>query len=157
MGSGVVKIWKDEGMRGMARGMHASWAREISYSSCRIGLYDPIRKVLAQGETDSKVVATHVKFIAAFLSGGIGSAACNPCDLIKTRAQMAFPLTSPKATLSNFAIHMLETKTILATRGFVGMYKGWEATSSRAAMLTSGKHPQAYFHAPWRGYRPEGI
>jgi len=137
--SALTLTFKEEGMAGMTRGLYASWARELTYSSARIGLYDPIRAGLAGGETDSHKVGLHVKFGAGLLSGAIGSAVCNPCDFIKTRQQKPAPKDCPTNAMSNWARHVREVKLVLADGGLAGMYKGWQATSARAAMLTSAQ------------------
>ena len=139
MVSGLKRIVAEEGMRGLTRGLYASWAREITYSSARIGLYDPARDFVSGGETDPSKVGAHVKFVAGFISGSIGSAACNPCDFIKTRQQKVIPITDPTYHLSNWNRHVLEVRSVLATDGVVGLYKGWQATSARAAVLTSAQ------------------
>jgi hypothetical protein len=139
MVSGLRKVWAEEGLRGLSSGLYASWAREISYSSCRIGLYDPLRALLAGGETDPQRVGTGAKFAAAFLSGALGSACCNPCDLVKTRQQLAPGAGDPLRLASNWARHTAETRELWRARGLAGLYKGWQATSARAAMLTSAQ------------------
>lgn len=139
MVSGLVRIVREEGMRGLSRGMYASWAREMTYSSARIGLYDPARDLVSGGETDPAKIGSHVKFVAGFISGSVGSAACNPCDLIKTRQQQIIPEGHPQYGLSNWSRHIFEVKTVLREGGIVGMYKGWQATSARAAVLTSAQ------------------
>ena len=67
-------------------GVEASMLREISYSSVRMGLYEPIRALLSASAADEAVHASPlVKFLSALLSGGIGSALANreslrPCS-----------------------------------------------------------------------------
>ena len=60
--------------------------REASYSTLRIGLYEPIKRMM--GGEDGSVWK---KFTSAAISGAIGSAIANPCDVIKTRAQAEPP------------------------------------------------------------------
>ena len=75
-------IGKEEGLRrGIYKGIEASCMREASYSTLRLGLYEPIKRLFG----DNKAIWT--KFAAAGLSGAIGSALANPADLLKTRAQ----------------------------------------------------------------------
>ena len=54
--------------------------REASYSTLRLGLYEPIKRNLGSEG------AVWSKFVAGALSGMIGSAIANPADLLKTRA-----------------------------------------------------------------------
>lgn len=137
--SALRLTFREEGMAGMTRGLYASWARELTYSSARIGLYDPIRLALARGETDRSKVGLHVKFGAGLLSGAVGSAVCNPCDFIKTRQQKPVAADCPSNGLSNWARHVREVRLALGEGGLPMLYKGWQATSARAAMLTSAQ------------------
>jgi hypothetical protein len=136
---GLGKMWAEEGVAGFSRGLHASWAREITYSSARIYLYDKIRNLMVEPGTQSKDITPLTKFTAGILSGGIGSALCNPCDFIKTRQQKPIPVGHPQFNLSNWNRTLLEFKTVLAADGWAGMYKGWQVTSMRAAALTSAQ------------------
>lgn len=78
-------IAREDGFRnGIYKGIEASCAREASYSSLRLGLYEPIKRLI--GATGPKP-ATWKKFAAGGLSGAIGSAIANPADLLKTRMQ----------------------------------------------------------------------
>jgi hypothetical protein len=150
MVQGMGACWREEGMRGLTRGLYASWGRELTYSSARIGLYEPIRGFVDQavgGEShgNSQEINPAVKFISAFLSGSIGSAVCNPCDLVKTRQQLPpapaadASAATTVATSSNFRKHVVEVREIYASSGIKGFYRGWQATSARAAMLTSAQ------------------
>lgn len=72
-----------EGMRGLYKGITASWMRESIYSSLRLGLYEPFKRLL--GATEHKHTPFYLKFVAGGMSGFIGSALANPTDLLKVR------------------------------------------------------------------------
>jgi hypothetical protein len=67
--SGLKQIVRGEGGSGLFRGIYASWAREVTYSSARIGLYQPIKDFMVGEETDNSKIGGHVKFVAGFVSG----------------------------------------------------------------------------------------
>ena len=67
----------------MYNGIEASCLREASYSTLRLGLYEPIKRVLSGNEEKQPV---WLKFTAGALAGCLGSAIANPADLIKTRS-----------------------------------------------------------------------
>jgi hypothetical protein len=76
-------------------GVEASMLREISYSSIRMGLYEPIRSVLSSSAEEEAVHASPlVKFLSALLSGGIGSALANRETLYPSPV---LPPTAPSA------------------------------------------------------------
>ena len=56
--------------------------REASYTSLRLGLYEPLKSVTG---ADQKNAGFMRKLIAGGLAGGIGSIAGNPFDVLKTR------------------------------------------------------------------------
>lgn len=132
--SGMKKIFREEGIHGLSKGVEASMLREITYSSIRIGGYEPIRKALSYDSVDPTNTSPMVKFLSALISGGVGSALANPLDLIKTRFQ---------ATLANEQLPYRNTvhalRTIYDSQGFAGLYRGWAVTSARAAVLTSAQ------------------
>ena len=143
---GLISIGSTEGMRGWGRGLEPSMMREMTYSSCRMGAYEPIKSTLitlaaAAGGTDissaKSDVSPAVKFGSALISGGVGAAATNPFDLIKTRFQAAFPGQAPLPYNNTYQA----LKYIYKHEGGLrnGLYKAWEATSLRAAFLTSGQ------------------
>jgi hypothetical protein len=132
--SGMKKIYREEGIHGLAKGVEASMLREITYSSIRIGGYEPIRKALSYDSEDPSNTSPLVKFFSALISGGVGSALANPLDLIKTRFQ---------ATLADESLPYRNTahalRTIYLSQGLGGLYRGWAVTSARAAVLTSAQ------------------
>lgn len=131
----LQRIFAEEGIRGLMRGIEPSMCREVFYSSLRIGWYEPIRKMLVPEGTDPTQTSPLVKYLASLLSGALGSAIANPFDLIKTRMQAILP-NEPPPYRNTF--HALQS--IAKEQGIVnGLYKGWAVTSARAAVLTSAQ------------------
>ncbi len=135
--AGCKTILREEGPRGLMRGLTPSMFREISYSSVRMGAYDPIRDALAHhlnDHEDPKFTSPLVKYFSALISGGVGAAFANPFDLIKTRFQAMLP--SEPAPYKN----MFDAfKVIYRAEGMAGLYIGWAVTCARAAVLTSAQ------------------
>jgi len=48
---GAIKIVKDEGIRVLYKGLPISAIRELTFSSTRMGLYEPIRHYLSSSES----------------------------------------------------------------------------------------------------------
>ena len=146
--SGALCILREEGLAGWAKGLNASMVREVTYSSVRMGAYEPIRSLLSSlseqkvsgdssnTKSDGKQQSTSpiVKFSASLISGGVGSAIANPLDLVKTRLQASLPGSAQLYTSIFDAFTSIYRK-----EGFAGLYKGWVVTSSRAAILTSAQ------------------
>ena len=81
--SGVIKtVLADEGASAFYKGIGAAWMREASYTSLRLGLYEPMKGLVGADKPDAGFLS---KFLAGALAGGIGSIAGNPFDVLKTR------------------------------------------------------------------------
>jgi hypothetical protein len=130
--SGALIIVKEEGLAGWAKGLNASMIREVTYSSVRMGAYEPIRNLFTPKQDNDKRTTTSpfVKFSAALISGGTGAALCNPFDLVKIKFQ-----ASRNENISTYSA----LRDIYLKNGVRGLYKGWIVTSSRAAVLTSAQ------------------
>jgi len=76
-------IFEKEGVSGFYKGVAAAWMRESVYSSLRLGLYEPFKKLIV-GKSD-KGAPFWKKLIAGSASGLVGSALGNPADVLKTR------------------------------------------------------------------------
>jgi hypothetical protein len=60
--------------------------RELTYSSMRMGLYDPVKQILAPNALTKDDYTLAQKIAAGAISGGTGSAFVNPMDLLKVSA-----------------------------------------------------------------------
>lgn len=56
--------------------------REASYTSLRIGLYEPMKGITGADKPGAGILS---KFMAGALAGGIGSCVGNPFDVLKTK------------------------------------------------------------------------
>jgi len=129
----LVGMLREEGAASLYRGLAPSLLREASYSSLRLGLYEPIRDAIVRasssdGSSSSSLV---VKLAAGATSGVIGSAIANPADLLKVRLQAA--RASDGATLWG------EARAVLRDHGPVGLWQGVRPSMARAAMLTASQ------------------
>lgn len=127
IGGSVKVIAAEEGISSFWKGIGAAWLREASYTSLRLGLYDPIKKVM--GVTpDSHFL---LKFTAGSLAGGLGSVVGNPFDVLKTRMMAAEGKEPP-------AIGKAASE-LYAAQGISGFYRGIEANIMRAMVLNGTK------------------
>ena len=72
--------------------------REASYTSLRIGLYEPCKSLTG---ADKKDAGFFNKFLAGAMAGAIGSTVGNPFDVLKAR-MMAYEGTEAKG-VTHFA------------------------------------------------------
>lgn len=141
---GAHQIYKDEGIRGLYKGLFPSLLREAIYSGIRLGAYEPIKVVL--GATDKAHTPLWKKICAGAISGVIGSSVATPTDLVKVRMQACthsgeislLKMPRYKNTYSAF-------KEIIGKEGLRGLYVGVGPTVKRAAILTASQIP-SYDH-----------
>nr|XP_011455448.3 mitochondrial substrate carrier family protein ucpB [Crassostrea gigas] len=139
---GGARIVRDEGVGGLYKGLLPSLMREGSYSTIRLGAYEPLKVYF--GATDPAHTPLWKKICAGAISGTIGSAIATPTDLVKVRMQAQGKLFDGevpryKSTFSAF-------KEIIQTQGLRGLYTGVGPTVKRAAILTATQIP-SYDHA----------
>jgi len=152
----AVTIIKEEGVQGLMKGITASMIRELSYSSLRLGLYDPIKNFLAPNTKDKNDFTLMQKIMAGALSGAIGSSIVNPTDLVKIRFQKVRK-GDPKPYNNTFHGFWSIFKN---EGGLAGLYRGVLPTTLRASVLTSAQL-SSYDHSKRlllkHGYLPDGY
>ena len=126
--SSTKTVIKNEGVIGLYKGIHATWARESIYSTLRLGLYEPFKNML--GSHDRAHTPFYVKFIAGGMSGLVGSMIANPTDVLKIRMQ------AQELDNHNISWHI---KDIYKNSGINGFYRGIQATMVRAMVLNATK------------------
>lgn len=133
---GIRAIAAAEGVGGLYKGLGGSLCREMSYSGFRFGAYEAVKEML--GAKDPKNTPLVTKLAAGSLSGGIGSAIANPCDLVKIRMQSDIAGTRYSNVFAAF-------RDIAVNEGFKGLYVGVAQTVQRAMVLGACQAP-AYDH-----------
>ncbi|KAI9297764.1 mitochondrial carrier [Neoconidiobolus thromboides FSU 785] len=129
--NGLKQMYLKEGIKSWYKGLEASLLREASYSTLRMGLYEPIKSKLINKSNNNLL---HIKIISAAISGGIGAFIANPTDLIKVRMQAITKDNLPpyKNTFNAFNV-------IFQQEGIKGLYKGVGPTTQRAMLLTASQ------------------
>jgi len=126
IGSVISGTMSAEGPTAFYKGIGAAWMREASYTSLRLGLYEPIKGLVGAKDKDAHFLK---KFAAGCLAGAIGSLVGNPFDVLKTR------MMASKADTS----FMGEFNALMKSQGISGFYRGIDANISRAMVLNGTK------------------
>ncbi|KAJ3266937.1 hypothetical protein HDU77_008282 [Chytriomyces hyalinus] len=154
-----TRILHEEGLRGLILpGMVATCLRELSYSSLRFGLYQPVKGTLHRLFLDSSRGGNEtlakggepffVKLASAMMIGCVGSSLASPTDLVKIRLQReAGRVGSDGLYVSglNRGLPPSYNNTfqafykIVQTESFWGLYKGVQATAIRASLVTGAQ------------------
>mmetsp|Transcript_40306 Transcript_40306/g.29715 ORF Transcript_40306/g.29715 Transcript_40306/m.29715 type:complete len:148 (-) Transcript_40306:538-981(-) len=83
----MMTISKEEGVTSLWNGLSAGFQRQMVYAGLRIGLYVPIRNMIAGDLGPDGKPSLGVKILAGMISGTIGISFANPTDVVKIRLQ----------------------------------------------------------------------
>jgi len=118
---------KNEGIAAFWKGLPWAYCREGSYTAIRLGAYTPVRDAIGAGKPDSPI---YMKFFAGALTGGIGSVAGNPFDVLKTLSQTNKEKSIPLRTLVG---------NMYRDAGVAGFYRGVNVNVMRGIVLNATK------------------
>ncbi|CAA7264785.1 unnamed protein product [Cyclocybe aegerita] len=139
------KTWKNEGIRGLQRGLPPAYAYQILLNGSRLGFYEPFRRTFNNWigrPVDEQIPFTSV--LAGATSGAVGASLGNPLFLIKARMQAyspALPVGAQHYYKSSF--HALST--IFKAEGLRGLVRGIDAAILRTSMGSSVQLPSYNF------------
>ena len=119
---------ESEGAGAFYKGIGPAWLREASYTSLRLGLYEPVKQLVGANDPAAGFLR---KFLAGAIAGAIGSCAGNPFDVLKTK-MMADKDAEGKGMGAYFA-------EIKKAEGIMGFYKGFNTNVIRAMVLNATK------------------
>lgn len=123
----VGSIFKNEGLSGFYKGITPAVLRQMSYSSIRVGIYEPIRNFY----TPSGNQPTYLqKVLAGGTSGAVGIMFANPTELVKVRMQADKQGTRYTGTLQAFT-------HIVKNEGIVGLWQGVIPNMQRAFIVNA--------------------
>lgn len=128
MAGTTKKIMGSEGVSALWKGVNAAWLRESSYTSLRLGLYEPCK--VAFGCTTPETTTFGKKFAAGSAAGALGSLAGNPFDVLKTKMM---------ATEGAVPSIIGTAKDLMKNQGISGFYRGIDSNIARAMVLNGTK------------------
>jgi len=123
----ISDVVKNEGIVSFWKGLPWAYCREGSYTAIRLGAYAPVRDLIGAGKPDSPI---YMKFFAGALTGGIGSVAGNPFDVLKTLSQTNQGKSIPLSTLVG---------DMYRNQGVAGFYRGVNVNVMRGVVLNATK------------------
>jgi solute carrier family 25 uncoupling protein 8/9 len=141
-------IVRDEGVRGLFKGLAPALQRQIVFASLRIGLYAEISDRLR--EPGAATLSLPLKILAGLLSGAIGITVANPTDLVKVRMQSEGRLAA--GVKPRYSGVFNAYATIVRTEGVLGLWTGLGPAIMRnsiinATELASYEQSKDYFKA----------
>jgi len=128
----IYKVAKTEGVGALYKGLAPGLLRQMSYSSIRMGIYEPIRDLIAWG-TPTDEISFFKRILAGGTAGAIGIAIANPTELLKVRMQADKTGTRyPNGVMDAFV------KTYKA-EGLRGMWQGVIPNMQRAYIVNAAE------------------
>lgn len=121
----VQSLLRTEGVMALWKGIPFAYARELSYTSIKLGAYAPVRDLLGANKGDSVML----KFLAGAITGGTGSILGNPFDVLKTLSQTSTTRTQVQKLISS----------LYQNQGISGFYRGVQVNILRACVLNATK------------------
>ncbi|KAK4242465.1 mitochondrial carrier domain-containing protein [Achaetomium macrosporum] len=153
---GVSVIVRNEGLRGIYRGIGCAYIYQVLLNGCRLGFYEPMRNTLSTLIfNDGKTQSLGVNMFCGAASGVMGAAAGSPFFLVKTRLQSYSPFL-PVGTQHQYRNAWDGLRKIYGSEGVRGLYRGVGAAMIRTGFGSSVQLP-TYFFAKRRLMRHLGM
>lgn len=153
---GVSVIVRNEGIKGIYRGIGAAYVYQMILNGCRLGFYEPLRhSVTSLFYNDPMAQSLGINIFSGAASGILGAAAGSPFFLVKTRLQSYSP-TAPVGTQHTYRNAVDGMTQIYKGEGVKGLYRGVGAAMVRTGFGSSVQLP-TYFFAKRRLQRHLGM
>ncbi|ONH69685.1 Mitochondrial oxaloacetate transport protein [Cyberlindnera fabianii] len=144
-GQALVKIYKNEGIRGLQKGLFCAYVYQIGLNGCRLGLYEPVRNaansIFFPSQDPATVQSVPVNVIAGAVSGMAGAVIGSPLFLIKTRMQSYTSSGPAVGDQTHYKNTWDGLKQIVQKDGFKGLFRGVDAAIIRTGMGSSVQLP----------------
>lgn len=142
---GVQVIVRNEGLKGIYRGLGGAYIYQMILNGCRLGFYEPLRAGMTKAIfTDPKTQSLGVNIFSGAASGILGAAAGSPFFLVKTRLQSYSP-SLPVGTQHTYRNTADGLTKIYKTEGVRGLYRGIGAACVRTGFGSSVQLPTYFF------------
>ncbi|KAL8860714.1 MAG: hypothetical protein Q9178_002744 [Gyalolechia marmorata] len=142
---GISVIARNEGSKGLFRGIGAAYVYQMVLNGCRLGFYEPLRKGITGAIfNDANVQSLGVNIFSGAASGMLGAAAGSPFFLVKTRLQSYSPFL-PVGTQHGYKNALDGLRQISGNEGIKGLYRGVGAAMVRTGFGSSVQLPTYFF------------
>lgn len=128
----IYTVAKQEGLKGLYKGLAPALLRQASYSSIRMGIYEPVRDVISGGKPVEQISFVE-RALAGGTAGAIGIGIANPTELIKIRMQADRAGTRySKGVIDAFA-------QTVRNEGVRGLWRGVSPNMQRAYIVNAAE------------------
>jgi len=128
--SGIIRLIKEEGVRGLARGVGANTTRAVLMNASQVGSYDHFKSLLLRHQLPvinyqlRDNLLLHV--VASFLAGTVATTICLPADVMKSRLMSSSGNAKPLDVLTRS----------FQKEGPMFLFKGWTPAFLRLGPFT---------------------
>ncbi|KAF5388573.1 hypothetical protein D9757_004708 [Collybiopsis confluens] len=143
-----IKTWKNEGFRGLQRGLGPAYVYQILLNGSRLGFYEPFRRKmnrLVGRSAEEQIPITSM--LAGASSGAVGASLGNPMFLIKARMQ-AYSPALPVGAQHYYKNSFNALSTIFKAERFRGLVRGIDAAILRTSMGSSASISSRFVQLP---------
>ncbi|CAI4944682.1 ANM_HP_G0023130.mRNA.1.CDS.1 [Saccharomyces cerevisiae] len=141
---GMAVIFKNEGIKGLQKGLNAAYIYQIGLNGSRLGFYEPIRSSLNQlffpDQEPHKVQSVGVNVFSGAASGIIGAVIGSPLFLVKTRLQ-SYSEFIKIGEQTHYTGVWNGLVTIFKAEGVKGLFRGIDAAILRTGAGSSVQLP----------------
>ncbi|GFP67854.1 mitochondrial oxaloacetate transport protein [Saccharomyces cerevisiae] len=141
---GMAVIFKNEGIKGLQKGLNAAYIYQIGLNGSRLGFYEPIRSSLNQlffpDQEPHKVQSVGVNVFSGAASGIIGAVIGSPLFLVKTRLQ-SYSEFIKIGEQTHYTGVWNGLVTIFKTEGVKGLFRGIDTAILRTGAGSSVQLP----------------
>lgn len=130
----AVNIVKEDGLKGLYKGLSASLLRQATYSMTRFGVYGPVKDMISG---DDKTPSAWKKLLSGMIAGAIGAIVGNPADL--TMVRMQADGKAPVHERYNYTSVGNGLKRIVQEEGVLNLWRGSTPTIVRAMLVTAAQ------------------
>ncbi|KAF8636242.1 hypothetical protein AX17_003727 [Amanita inopinata Kibby_2008] len=137
----LVKTLRNEGIRGVQRGLAPAYVYQVLANGARLGFYEPIRRSLNRlVRLNPSEHNPATSLMAGASTGVVGCVMANPMFLIKARMQ-AYSPSLPVGTQRYYKSSFDALRSIVRVEGIVGLTRGMSTAMIRTAFGSSVQVP----------------
>lgn len=130
-------IAREEGPLALYNGLNAGLQRQMVFAGLRIGLYLPVRNVIAGELKPGENPTLGVKILAGLITGAFGICVANPTDVVKIRLQAQARATDPSQIKYKGALDCY--KKTIAADGIAGLWVGLVPNILRNSVINAAE------------------
>lgn len=141
---GMSVIFKNEGIKGLQKGLIAAYIYQIGLNGSRLGFYEPIRNnlnnIFFPNQEAHQVQNVGINVVSGAASGIIGAIMGSPLFLVKTRMQ-SYSNAIKLGDQTHYTGVWNGLSTIFKNEGFKGLFRGIDAAILRTGAGSSVQLP----------------